>query len=67
MENFPFIRDFYREGAAFEVEQTGLAKKIKELLMSPEDAEAAGKKGKELYQRNSGAVERAMKIVREFM
>jgi len=67
MENFPFIREFYREGAAFEVEPSRLAKKIREILVSPEKAEFAGKKGKELYQRNSGAVQRAMEIVKEFV
>jgi 3-deoxy-D-manno-octulosonic-acid transferase len=46
MENFPFMEDFYREGAAFEVEPTGLAKKIRELLIDPGKAEAAGKKAR---------------------
>lgn len=67
MENFPFIKDFYREGAAFEVDQTALAKKIKELLLAPEKARAAGEKAKELYARNSGAVDRAMEIIRKYL
>ncbi len=67
MENFPFIRDFYAEAAAFEVEESGLAKKIRELLVSPEKAQTAGEKAKELYLRNSGAVDRAMEIIREFL
>jgi 3-deoxy-D-manno-octulosonic-acid transferase len=67
MENFPFMRDFYREGAAFEVEPTGLAKKLKELLLDPEKAEAAGQKARELYLKNAGAVDRAMEIIREAM
>jgi len=46
MENFPFIRKFIEEGAAFEVTSTGLAKKIKELLMQPEKAHAAGEKAR---------------------
>ena len=67
MENFPFIRDFYAGDAAFEVEEAGLAKKIRELLVSPEKAKAAGEKARELYLRNSGAVDRAMGIIREFL
>ncbi len=64
MENFPFIGDFYAEGAAFEVTQTGLAKKIKELLLQPEKARSAGEKARRLYLKNSGAVDRAVEIVK---
>jgi 3-deoxy-D-manno-octulosonic-acid transferase len=67
MENFPFMEEFYHEGAAFEVEPTGLAKKIKELLIDPGKAEAAGKKARELYLKNAGAVDRAMGIISKIM
>ncbi|MBI5848167.1 MAG: 3-deoxy-D-manno-octulosonic acid transferase [Nitrospirae bacterium] len=67
MENFPFIKDFYAAGAAFEVTSTGLAKKIKELLMQPEKAKSAGEKARALYLKNSGAVDRAMKVVEGFV
>ncbi len=67
MENFPFIKDFYAAGAAFEVTSTGLAKKIKELLMQPEKAKSAGEKARALYLKNSGAVDRAMKTVQGFL
>jgi 3-deoxy-D-manno-octulosonic-acid transferase len=67
MENFPFIKDFYQQGAAFEVKATGLAKAIEELLLAPEKAKSAGRKAKELYARNSGAVDRAMGIIREYL
>lgn len=67
MENFPFIREFYEEGAAFEVESTGLAKKIKELLIQPEKAQAAGEKAREIILRNSGAVGRAMDLITNYM
>jgi 3-deoxy-D-manno-octulosonic-acid transferase len=67
MENFPFIREFYAEGAAFEVTSTGIAKKIKELLMQPEKAEAAGEKAHALYLKNSGSVDRAMTIIGQFV
>ncbi len=67
MENFPFIKDFYAAGAAFQVTSTGLAKKIKELLMQPEKARSAGEKARGLYLKNSGAVDRAMKVVEGFI
>jgi 3-deoxy-D-manno-octulosonic-acid transferase len=65
MENFPFIKDFYLEGAAFEVEANGLARKIKELLLAPEKALAAGIKARGLYEKNSGAVDRAIDMIRD--
>ncbi len=65
MENFPFIEEFYSEGAAFKVEANALAKKIKELLLAPEKARAAGMKARDLYAKNSGAVDRAMDMIRD--
>lgn len=67
MENFPFIKDFYQEGAAFEVDGITLAKKIKEFLVEPEKAKAVGTKAKELYTKNSGAVDRAMEVIKEYI
>jgi 3-deoxy-D-manno-octulosonic-acid transferase len=67
MENFPFMKDFYEAGAAFEVDADSLAKKIRELLISPEKARTAGEKARELYLKNSGAVERAMAVIREYV
>ncbi len=63
MENFPFIKDFYYEGAALEVSEEGLYLKLKELLLLPEKANVMGLKAKELYMRNAGAVEKAVEIV----
>jgi 3-deoxy-D-manno-octulosonic-acid transferase len=60
MENFPFIRDFYQEGAAFEVSAEGLAGKIRELLAEPSLAREAGERARQIYARNSGAVERTV-------
>jgi 3-deoxy-D-manno-octulosonic-acid transferase len=67
MENFPFIREFLDAGAAFEVSPAGLAKKVKELLMQPEKAKASGEAARALYLRNSGAVDRTMKIIGDFI
>jgi 3-deoxy-D-manno-octulosonic-acid transferase len=67
MENFPFIKDFYNEGAAFEVEAQSLSKKMLEFLSEPAKARSAGEKAKELYKRNSGAIERAMELIGEYI
>ncbi len=63
MENFPFMKDFYEAGAAFEVDEASLAKKVKEFLLSPEKARDAGSKARELCLQNSGAVERAVEMI----
>jgi 3-deoxy-D-manno-octulosonic-acid transferase len=67
MENFPFVKKFIEEGAAFEVTSISLAKKIKELLMQPEKAKAAGEHARAFYLKNSGAVDRALKTIEEFI
>lgn len=63
MENFPFIKDFYRVGAAFEVQPSDLAKKIRELLVTPGKAAEAGQRAKRMFAASAGAVDRAVKIV----
>lgn len=67
MENFPVIRDFYTEGAAIEVREDELYSTLKELLLSPEKAGETGSKAQELYRKNSGAVERSLKIVERYI
>jgi 3-deoxy-D-manno-octulosonic-acid transferase len=63
MENFPFIKDFFREGAALEVNEDSLYSKLRELLLSPEKAKDIGLKSQQLYKKNTGAVERAMEVI----
>jgi 3-deoxy-D-manno-octulosonic-acid transferase len=63
MENFPAIQDFYKAGAAIKVKEEELYSKIKELLTMPEKAMDIGLKARDLYKKNSGAVERAMEII----
>jgi 3-deoxy-D-manno-octulosonic-acid transferase len=67
MENFPFIREFYDEGAAFEIEASDLGKKIGELLDEPDRGRASGEKAKALFMKNSGSVGKSMKIVGDFI
>ena len=67
MENFPVIRDFYKEGAAVEVSEEGLCSQLKELLLHPDKASGIGSKARELYNKNSGAVERAMEVIANYV
>jgi 3-deoxy-D-manno-octulosonic-acid transferase len=67
MENFPVILDFYRAGGAREVREEDLSHALSDLLMNPEKATRMGMKAKELYQKNTGAVDRAMEIIRSYL
>jgi 3-deoxy-D-manno-octulosonic-acid transferase len=67
MENFPVIQDFYRRGAAIEVNEEGLYAQLKELLASPDKAKEIGAKAQKLYRENSGAVEKAMAVVASYV
>jgi len=66
MENFPVIQDFYKEGAAMHVNEEGLSHTLRELLLSPEKAGEIGIKAQKIFKKNSGAVERAMKIIGQY-
>lgn len=63
MENFPFMKEFYNAGAAFEVSPASLAEKIGVLLADPDLAKAAGNKARRVYESKSGAVAKALEII----
>ncbi|NWF52088.1 MAG: 3-deoxy-D-manno-octulosonic acid transferase [Nitrospirae bacterium] len=67
MENFPFIEDFYSKGAAIKVNEEGLYSALKELLLSPEKAKEIGLKAQQLYRKNTGAVDRAMEVLDDYI
>jgi 3-deoxy-D-manno-octulosonic-acid transferase len=67
MENFPFMQEFYDEGAAFEVQPASLAQKIGELLADPDFSKAAGNKARRIYESKSGAVAKAMEIIGKYV
>jgi len=67
MENFPFIQDFYREGAALESSAEGLYRVLNELLSSPEKRTAMGKRARLLYDKKAGAVQKAMAILERYL
>jgi len=67
MENFPFIRDFYSQGASLEADEESLYSALRELLYSPEKVKKMGDKAKEIYMKNSGAVEKAMEVLTQYI
>jgi len=67
MENFPFIDEFYKGGGALKVNADNLYESLKNLLASPEKISSKGKIARELYDKNSGAVERAMEIIGKYL
>ncbi|MHB8881574.1 MAG: 3-deoxy-D-manno-octulosonic acid transferase [Thermodesulfovibrionales bacterium] len=67
MENFSFMSEFYENGAAFQVEQNGLAKMIRNLLTEPEKAQKAGIRARELSEKNAGAVQRSLEIIKQYL
>lgn len=67
MENFPVIRDFFKAGAAIEVDENNLYAKLKELLLHPEKAREVGLRGHEIYRKNAGAVKAALEIVARYL
>jgi 3-deoxy-D-manno-octulosonic-acid transferase len=67
MENFPVIQDFYHAGAAIQVNEESLPHTLRELLLSPDKAREIGFSAQRMYHQNAGAVERAMKLIEQYM
>ncbi len=67
MENFPFIDEFYKNEGAVKTDADNLRQSLKELLSDQKKMIAMGKTAKELYDKNSGAVERAMKEIERYL
>lgn len=67
MENFPFIEEFYSSGGAVKTEPAGLYGTLKELLSAPVKVSSMGKTARELYLKNSGAAEKAARIIGEYL
>jgi len=63
MENFPFVREFYRKGAAQGTDAEGLSDALRDLIRSPEKRKAMGEKAKALYHEKAGAVDRAIAVL----
>lgn len=67
MENFPFMDDFYESGGAVRTEAVGLYQTLKGLIEAPEKMSAMGRTVKGLYEKNSGATDRALEIIGQYL
>lgn len=68
MENFPIHKDFLDSSAAIVVKDSNdIIKKVTELLENPDKAEEMGKKAKAILNENTGAVDKAVELVRSYL
>ncbi|MEF9427230.1 MAG: hypothetical protein L0956_08690 [Candidatus Mariimomonas ferrooxydans] len=68
MENFPIASEFLREGAALMLKDSkDITTAIKDLLKDNKKAEQMGQKAKAIIDSNTGAVEKALNLVRSFL
>lgn len=67
MQNFPFITDFYAQGAAIQTTEDTLFETLRDLLANPAKALDIGSKAKTLTQLNTGAVQRTMEVLEKFI
>jgi len=67
MENFPFIDEFYRNGAAVKTENINLYGTVKDMLSSPKLMRSLGNAAKELYEKKAGATEKALRIIEKYL
>jgi 3-deoxy-D-manno-octulosonic-acid transferase len=67
MENFPFITDFYREGAALQTSEEALYETLRELIESPEKRKTMGEKAKALALAKGGAVSRTADVLERYL
>jgi 3-deoxy-D-manno-octulosonic-acid transferase len=65
MDNFPFVREFMDKGAAVMVRNAQeIAAIVRDLLESPEKAKEIGLRAKAIIDKNTGAVKKALNLVR---
>ncbi len=67
MENFPFIEEFYQGNAALKTDEVNLYSSIYELLQSPERLLDMGRKAKRLYEKNAGATNRVLDVMKKYL
>ena len=67
MENFPFIEEFYAEGAAVKTSRESLVKEIKRLFDSQQELKDTGERARALLERNRGAVDKTLGIIEHLL
>lgn len=67
MRNFPFIEEFYQNGAAIKTSIEGLYNNLKRLLLSEDERLQMGKKAKEIYEARAGAIKRSVGLLERYL
>ena len=68
MDNFPIAGEFLEKSAAVQAgDSKGIADKAIEILRDHERAALMGEKAKEIFVNNSGAVKKAVELVRSYI
>jgi 3-deoxy-D-manno-octulosonic-acid transferase len=68
MDNFPIAGEFLKRSAALQITGTeDMAKTVIELLDNKTRAESMGRNAKEIVEKNRGAVEKAVALIRRFI
>jgi len=66
MDNFPFAKDFIEQSAATMVRNPEeLSEGIRELLINHEKARIMGEKARSIIDKNRGATERALRLIKD--
>lgn len=67
MDNFYFIEDFYRAGAAVKVDEKGLYEALDRFLTDERFAETAGRAARSFIDANAGSLEKAMAVIDKYL
>jgi len=68
MDNFPIADAFIKESGAIEIRTASdISKTVQELLDDPQKASSMGQNAKAIFERNRGAVEKAIAIIRSYL
>ncbi len=68
MENFPIADEFIKESGAIEIRTASdISKTVQELLDDPQKTSSMGQNAKAIFERNRGAVEKAIAIIRGYL
>ncbi len=67
MDNFPLSEEFFQADAALLSEPQELETRIKELLRDVSRAETVGKKARQLYDANRGALKRTVELLKRLV
>jgi 3-deoxy-D-manno-octulosonic-acid transferase len=67
MENFPFVQEFYRTGAARKTDAQGLYDLLRELIRSPAQRSVMGERAQKIYSEKAGAVARSVEVLEGYI